>query len=259
MSEELRNGKVKKPGLFWLATEAVRAGFELGSFIPYRFISDSSDTIDLHPVLVIPGFLSSDVSTKPLRDYLEKLGYHTYGWGLGRNYGDEGDLEPLLDFTDELYSKYRMKISLIGWSLGGIFARQIAKANPHLIRQVITLSSPFNDVTEKTRVGWIHQLITNSKTKDAVAPEFLEDIPKPAPVPTTAIFSKQDGIVPWANCIELIESDIHQNIQVVGSHLGLGFNPFVMEIIKDRLQYREENWVKYKPKSALAKALLKIH
>ncbi len=249
---------VKKPGLFWLATEGLRAGLELGSFFPYKLFADDESEVDLHPVIALPGFLSSDASTKPMRDYLEKLGYHTFGWGLGRNFGNEADLDPLLDLADSLYSQYRMKISLIGWSLGGIFARQMAKANPHLIRQVITLSSPFNGVTEKTRVGWIHKLITNADAHDAVDPAFLADIPRPAPVPTTAIYTKQDGIVPWPNCMELEPSDIHQNIEVIGSHMGLGFNPLVMEIIKDRLQYRRENWVKYKPSTRFTKAFSKI-
>lgn len=250
--------KARKPRLFWLATETARAALELGTFFPYKLLSTTNMESDEHPVLAIPGFMTSDLSTKPMRKYLDELGYFSYGWGLGRNYGDEADLDRLLDLTDQIYQEHRMKISIIGWSLGGIFARQIAKARPHLVRQVITLSSPFQGVAEKTNAAWIHKLITNSRAEDTVDPTFYKDIPKAAPVPTTAIFTKQDGIVPWANCLEKKKSKIHQNIEVIGSHMGLGFNPLVLEIIKDRLLYREENWKKFQPKTRFTKTFLKL-
>jgi len=252
-SVNMKSGKndIKKPGVFWLATEAARALFEYGSFYPYKYFSRDSDKGDGHPVLTLPGFMSGDMSTKPLRELLQNLEYNTYGWGLGRNFGEESDLERLFDLSDKIYQEHRKQITIIGWSLGGIYARQIAKARPHLIRQVITLSSPFKGVNGKNHVAWIHKLITSGKIEDVIDPELLADIPKPAPVPTTAIYSKQDGIVPWEFCIENEENDIHQNIQVYGSHLGLGVNPTVIKIIVDRLKYNQSNWTKFTPQSAI--------
>ena len=213
--------KVNKPGGFWLATEFARAAFELSSFYTYRFLSGNETKGDGHPVLVLPGFMSTDRSTKHLRKLLKKLNYEVYGWGLGRNFGNETDINRLLELVDQIYHDHRKSISIIGWSLGGIFARQLAKARPHLVRQVITMGSPFTGITDNNHVTWIHKFITNGKGDKIIDPELLADIPKPAPVPTTAIYSKQDGIVPWQHCIEEEESEIHQNIQVYSSHIGL--------------------------------------
>ncbi len=250
--------KVQKPGMFWLATETARAAFEFSTFFPYKYFASSAVEADPHPVLVIPGFMTSDLSTAPMRKYLTELGYDAYGWGLGRNYGDEADMDILLDIADSLFQRHRKQISIIGWSLGGIFARQLAKVRPHLVRQVITMGTPFSGLTENNNVVWIHNLITNLRAEDALDPDFLADIPNPAPVPTTAIYTKQDGIVPWTYCLEKTESDIHQNVEVLGSHLGLGFNPVVIEVIKDRLLYNLENWQKYRPTGALARTFLKV-
>jgi alpha/beta superfamily hydrolase len=236
---------IDKPGKFWLITEFARAAMEYTSFIPYKHFMTKEYEGDSHPVIVLPGFMSGDVSTKPLRQLLEDIGYTPYGWGLGRNYGDEEDLELLLNRIDKIYHEHRKSISVIGWSLGGIYARQLAKSRPHLIRQVITLGSPFSGITDNNHAVWIHKLITSGKGEDIIDPELLADIPKPAPVPTTAIFSKQDGVVPWQYCIEEKETAIHQNIQVYGSHLGLGVNPTVIEIIIDRLKYEASNWRKF--------------
>ena len=252
-SEHMKEGKkeVKKPGAFWLATELVRAALEYGSFLPYKYLSSTSVEGDGHPVLVLPGFMSGDMSTRPLREYINSIGYTTYGWGLGRNYGEESDIDRLLDLTDTIYQNHRQKITIIGWSLGGIYARQIAKSRPHLIRQLMTLGSPFTGLTESNHAAWIHKIITSGKGEDIIDPELLADIPKPAPVPTTAIYSKQDGIVPWEYCLEKEETATHQNIQVYGSHLGLGVNPSVIKIIVDRLQYDQYNWQKFAPQGVL--------
>ncbi len=247
--------EVKKPSFLWFSTEIWRAALEYGLMVPYRYFHSQEVAGDGHPVLVIPGFMATDKSTQPLRDFMDELGYSSYGWGLGRNYGDEEHLDLLLHQVDELYQKHKQKVTLIGWSLGGIFVRQTAKTNPHLIRQVITLGSPFGSITDSNRASWLHKLITGGKGDDIIDPELLLDIPKPAPVPTTAIYSKQDGIVPWEYCMEE-ESDIHQNIQVIGSHLGFGVNPIVLNIIEDRLRYNVSDWVKYQAKSKFEERLI---
>jgi len=247
---------IKKPGMFWLVTEAARALLEYGTFFPYKHFTSSSSEGDGHPVLILPGFMSGDMSTRPLREFLKSLGYQTFGWGLGRNFGEESDIDRLLDLSDSIFQEHRKKITIIGWSLGGIYARQIAKSRPHLIRQVITLGSPFSGLSANNHVAWIHKAITSGRVEDVIDPELLADIPKPAPVPTTAIYSKQDGIVPWEYCIEQEESDIHQNIQVYGSHLGLGVNPTVVKIIVDRLKYSRHNWTKFSPQSGIEDMIL---
>lgn len=236
--------KIDKPSLFWFLTEGTRATIEYGFNVPFNLFNSHANSGDGHPVLVLPGFMASDFSTRPLRRFLDKCGYSSYGWELGRNYGSEQFLEDLIIKIEQLYLDHKQKISLIGWSLGGIYARQIAKERPHLVRQIITMGSPFKALHKPNNAKWIHKLITNGQGIDVVDPELIADIPLPAPVPTTAIYSKQDGIVPWNACIEQ-EDDMHQNIEVTGSHLGLGVNNTVWDIIANRLKYSKENWVHY--------------
>ena len=232
---------IDRPSLFWLLTEGGRAFAELGFFLPYQKFLAGKGYGDKHPVMVLPGFMASDVSTKPLRKFLTQAGYTAYGWDLGRNTAKVKFLDLLLNKLEGVYEEHGEKISLIGWSLGGVFARQLAKARPALIRQVITLGSPFKGLDQPNNVAWIYNLISNGKRASDIDPVLFENIPLPAPVPTTAIYTKEDGIVPWQLCLEE-EDEIHQNIQVRGSHFGLGVNPAVLEIIADRLLYTQDNW-----------------
>lgn len=237
---------VERPSLFWLLTETGRAVTELGFSIPYRKFFVPKNQGDGHPVLVLPGFMSTDTSTRPLRNFIDDLGYTAYGWDLGRNTAKIEFLHLLVDKLEAIYEEHQEPVSLIGWSLGGVFARQIAKEKPALIRQVVTLGSPFKGVHEPNNVAWIYDIISNGKRVKDNDPVLFENIPLPAPVPTTAVYTKEDGIVPWHLCLE-DEDEIHQNIQVRGSHFGLGVNLTVLEIIADRLLYNSENWSFFRP------------
>ena len=241
----------KRPSLFWLSTEVGRAMTEYSLSYPFRNFFSKKTTGDGHPVLVLPGFMASDRSTKVLRSFIERLGYEAVAWELGTNRGEVKTLELMTERLEELYEEYGCRISIIGWSLGGVIARQLAKAKPRMVRQVITLGSPFRDITAPNNASWIYNLISGGRRVVDIDPELLKDLPRPAPVPTTAIYSKEDGVVPWEICIEAKETHIHQNIQVRGSHVGMGFNASVLKIIEDRLQYAEENWVPFYPKNAL--------
>ncbi len=237
--------EIKKPSLFWLLTESGRAILEYGTFLPYNALKKESIESDRHPVMVLPGFMATDYSTAPLRKFINKLGYEAVGWGEGRNYARENYLGKLLNKLENQYLESGQEISLIGWSLGGIFARQLAKERPDLVRQVITLGSPFGGVSLPNNAVWIYRLLTKGKITNKADQALLDDIPKPAPVPTTAIYTKEDGVVPWEVCLEKVTDEWHQNIQVRGSHLGLGVNPAVMRIIEDRLKYGKENWTHF--------------
>ena len=238
---------ISKPSFFWLMTEASRALFEFSTFYPYKLLRGNESSGDGHSVLVLPGFMATDRSTSPLRKFLIKLGYDAHGWENGRNYGSEVYIDLLLEKVVELFEESGEKISIIGWSLGGVYARQIAKQRPDLIRQVITLGSPFRGIDMPNHAEWVYKFLTNGKSSKDIDPLVLQDIPNPAPVPTTAIYTKEDGVVPWQICMEKQESSIHQNVQVRGSHFGLGVNPSVLAIIMDRLQYCEENWQPFVP------------
>jgi triacylglycerol esterase/lipase EstA (alpha/beta hydrolase family) len=140
---------IPRPSLFHMFTEG-RSLVELSAFgaaLPFLNRAPSGDG---HPVMVLPGFLASDFSTKPIRSFLKGKGYETYGWGLGRNLGTDivgGEQvlsDRLINRVIELSVIHSAKVSLVGWSLGGILAREIARIIPDCVRQVITLGSPFN-------------------------------------------------------------------------------------------------------------------
>ena len=237
--------KIKRPSLLLYFTEGFRAIIENVISFPFRRKARLRPEADDHPVMVIPGFLTSDLSTVSLRKFLNQSGYQAFGWGLGWNRGGLENQDLILEQLDELYNRHQRKVSLIGWSLGGVYAREVAKQRPHLIRQVITMGSPFAGVTAPNNATWIYNLLNPDSRAEDLDPEWLAQLPEPAPVPSTALYSKKDGIVNWRVCMERVEDAVHQNIQVDSSHLGFGGNETVLKIIIDRLQYSEEDWQVY--------------
>ena len=242
----IENG-VNKPSKLLLYTDPARALIELASTRIFHSFKKYEKNGDGHPVLVIPGFLGSDYSTSLLREFIDDLGYKSYDWGLDRNLANFEDLEFLAMKIDNLFGKHHKKVTLIGWSLGGVYARQLAKQKKERVRQVITLGAPFNGVNEPNHARWLFENVKEWQGTAGVDEATIADLPIPAPVPTTAIYSKEDGVVPWEVCVEKEEDTTHQNIQVHGSHLGLAANPSVFYIIADRLQYQEENWQHFEP------------
>lgn len=237
-----------------LLTES-RSLFEFGTASMLMPLLLTAPRGDKHPVMVIPGFLATDFSTRPLRSFLKLKGYNTHGWGLKRNLGTHivgGERlvsDALINKVIELNVKYDQKVSLIGWSLGGILAREVARAIPSCVRSVISLGSPFNGNQGTAPVAArLFKLINgdvNSREPDA-----LQRIIAPPPVPNTAIFSRSDGIAFWKACIYDDEYLDHQseNIEVKGSHMGLGHNAQVLWIIADRLAQKEGQWSPFREK-----------
>lgn len=235
-----------------LSLEAIRGIYEYGLGwllnTPLQFISPQGDG---HPVLVIPGLGGSDGSTHYIRNFLEGLGYDAYSWGLGRNLGPRQGMEKMLaDLTTrvaEIAAETNgQQVSLIGWSLGGIYSREIAKQRPDLVRQVITLGTPFKYIGEGTNAAKVYEML--SKDTSHRNPEILKRLEERPPVPFTSIYSKTDGVVHWECSIEE-ESTTSQNIEVPGaSHLGLGHNPIAMYVIANRLTQQRDTWSPYKTK-----------
>jgi pimeloyl-ACP methyl ester carboxylesterase len=182
----------------------------------------------------VPGFLGSDLSTAFMRKFIADLGYPVYGWDLGRNLGDLADLTTLGKKIEEINQKHQQKVTLIGWSLGGVYVRELAKQNPQAVRQVITMGSPFKNLEAPNHARWIFDLLGK---KDQPDPMFLAQIPTPAPLKTVAIYTHQDGVVSWKTCMEEEDQD-HRNVKVWGSHCGLVFNPTVFEVIDKELSLK---------------------
>ena len=231
----------RPPSLLLTAIELQRALGELSTLPAALPLLRRVPRGDGHPVLVLPGFTASDLSTTPLRRYLTGLGYNVFAWELGRNWGLAGDLEErMYQRTEEIYEQTGEAISLVGWSLGGIYAREIARRLPHASRQVISLGSPFATAGVGSYAVHVYDSVTGERMTGRRA-TLKGTIAEPPPVPSTAIYTKTDGVAAWQTCME-IESATTDNIEVVGSHCGLGFNPLVLYAVADRLAQAAGEW-----------------
>lgn len=222
-----------------------RAIWEFGAYMAAKPMLNRLPKGDGHPVLVLPGLAATDTSTKPLRKFLAGRGYAPFGWDLGRNLGlRDGLLEGMLERLDDLFLKHEEKISIIGWSLGGIFARELAKLRPEKVRIIITLGSPHSGNPHATNAGRFYEYVAGHSVDN---PPIDTKLHKAPPVPTTSIYSKTDGVVPWQNCHQTqpvceIKAKQTENIRVAGSHCGLGVNPSVLYLIADRLAQNDGQW-----------------
>lgn len=220
-----------------------RAVTELSAFWMMRPWLSVTARGDGHPVLVLPGLLADDGSTHALRGFLNSHGYRAHGWKQGRNCGLRGSLEAdMLARIDELFERYQgRKVSLVGWSLGGLYARQLAKLAPDKVRCMISLGSPFAGSPKSTNAWRAYEMVSGSNVDD---PDMLDELVEAPPLPTTSIFSRTDGICAWQACLNE-DGPMSENIEVIGSHLGLGHNPAVVYAVADRLAQPEGAWRKF--------------
>ena len=223
-----------------LAGEAPRAAREFGSFVFSRRRLMRGLHGDGRPVLVLPGFIGGDGSTRALRRLLRELGYHVHAWRLGRNWGPtDRIIDGLGERVRGLLEQHGKPLTLIGHSLGGVYSREIARAAPDAVRQVITLGSPVRRPTgESTAVGPLFQALSPVHSDRAKSPD-PQRIMRPIPVPLTAIITKTDGVVPWRICLPELGPKV-EVIEVRGSHSGLIHNPAAVAVIVDRLG--RETW-----------------
>jgi len=217
----------------------IRALWEMSAFFTSYPLLRLAPRGDGHPVLVLPGLAASDTSTRPLRRYLMDQGYAAHGWNLGANHGPRpGAEERMQERLAELHARYGRKVSLIGWSLGGIFVREMARRAPDQVRSVITLGSPFAGAPKASNAWKLYERASKRSVEDWPDRERMKT---PPPVPSSAIFSRSDGIVAWQGCLER-EGPTSENVEVEGSHCGLGHNPTVLYAIADRLAQPEGAW-----------------
>lgn len=230
---------IAPPGKLRAVSDAPRAWLEAGA-IPFnwwwlRLLPKG----DGHPVMVIPGFAGSDTYNKPLRRFLRDQGYHAVGWKQGVNLGHSHlDLAQLSGRLEKLHGRKGRKVTLIGHSLGGIIAREAARRHPDKVRQVISLGSPIGKERDKaSTLNELYRLI-NSEPGELneqhwhVAP----------PVPTTAIYSRFDGVLDWRVCLQKDGHEQTENVEVYGSHNGLTVNAMSWVVIAERLSRAEGDW-----------------
>lgn len=223
---------VRAPGAALAGTDYARALWEGGALAwtwPALLRAPSGDG---RPVLVLPGLGTSDLTTVVLRRTLRRLGYRVHGWGLGTNIGPSEKILRGMPERLRAIAEQEGPVTLIGWSLGGIFARRLAREHPDLVRQVFTLGSPFRLVDHRqSNARLVYRVFGRWHAADLGLP--LEPDGVPLEVPSVAIYSRLDGIVPWQLCRDPAPSA--ENIEVLGSHLGLGTNLAVLWALADRL------------------------
>ena len=220
-----------------------RAISELGAFIGALPLLSLAPKGDGHPVLVLPGLVASDTSTRPLRSFLKSRGYAVSGWRQGRNLGlRDGVQHAMVDLVRELSDVNQRKISLVGWSLGGLYARQLAKMMPDRVRSVITLGSPFASGPKATNAWRVYEMASGRRAEEDH--RFGGSISDTPPVPTTAIFSRTDGICAWQGCMEQT-SATSESIEVESSHCGMGHHPAAVYAVADRLAQAEGEWTPF--------------
>lgn len=220
----------------------LRAIHEFGAFLGALPMLSLAPRGDGHPVIVLPGLVASDASTRPLRSFLRGRGYTVSGWKQGRNLGlRDGVQSSMVDLLNEMYETSGRKVSLVGWSLGGLYARQLAKMMPDRVRQVISLGSPFAGSPKSTNAWRVYELASGHSADESPDAAFGGDLAECPPVPTTAIYSRTDGICAWQGCVEQPGVKA-ESIEVESSHCGMGHHPAVVYAVADRLAQAEGEW-----------------
>jgi pimeloyl-ACP methyl ester carboxylesterase len=183
-------------------------------------------------VIDIPGWRAPEVSGLPVRRYLSWLGYDARGWGLGTNTGDPArDARLLLETVTELAAESGRSVSLVGWSLGGVIAREVARQRPDLVHRVITYGTPVVGGPSYTAVAGAY---THEARQHATRVTARLDADRPIRVPLTVIYSRRDGIVSWRACLDRVSPHV-EHVEVRSTHLGMGIDPDVWAVVAQRL------------------------
>ena len=210
---------------------------------------------DGHPVLLLPGFMADEVTLFALKFFLRSRGYDVQTWGFGRNVGFQSRHAQALEQKIRwLHHKSGRRVSLVGWSLGGVFALYGAHQAPECVRSVITLGSPVSVDPEGSKsppfVKALYRLIAHPMGPDAHtmqprAKKLRER--KELPVPMSCLYSLSDGVVPPQEATLDGDPALHENIRVLGSHTGLGVNPMALGIVAARLAQPDGQWQPFSP------------
>ncbi len=241
----LTTAPVERPSLALLGAEPFRAALEFAWHKLAATVATKSG--DGHPVVIFPGLGADGASVAPLREHCRSLGYEAFDWGRGFNTGPQGDLDDWLETlrseVSARVSKHGRPATLIGWSLGGLYARELGKLMAPQVRQVITIGTPFNADADHTHAGWLFRWLSGSSSTPG--PAWSERLRTPPPVRTTSIYSRSDGVVAWQTCRHVRPSGLVHEIEVECSHIGMGWNRSVLAAAADRLGQSSGRWRRY--------------
>jgi len=243
-------GWIAPPSALLLALEARAIASPVGLLAAAPFLASAPRGAP-QAVIVLPGLGATDRSTSGLRLYLRVLGYQAHGWNRGRNVRPAGaDLPAIASQVRAFSAATRTPVTLVGWSRGGLIAREAARIAPEAVRMVITLGSPFA-ATSATNVGALWRRLTGDAFPAQTRAQ-RNALAAPLPVPCTSIYSRADGVVAWKACLQA-ESPQSENVEVRGSHLGLGFNPAALWVVADRLAQPLGTWTPFRPDGPAAR------
>ncbi|KQW45344.1 MULTISPECIES: alpha/beta fold hydrolase [unclassified Roseateles] len=230
----------RRPALSLLASEPARATLEALQALGH-WRNAPEQVGDGHTVVLFPGLATDGRTLWPLRRHLERAGFRAMDWGQGLNTGPSGDAD---EWLDQLAGSVQQRIlparevSLVGWSLGGFYARELAKRWPDRVNHVITIGTPFNGSADDTNVGWLFRLL-NGKPPPNEA-ELRKRLAEPPPVPTTSLYSRRDGVVAWEACTHARRFRHVRDIEVQASHMGMGWAPEVLDQVSGLLAPRRD-------------------
>jgi alpha-beta hydrolase superfamily lysophospholipase len=189
-------------------------------------------------VLVLPGFAASDASTAVMRLVLRSLGHDARGWELGRNLGDVERLVPRVDALVARHAEETGRpVRLVGWSLGGVIAREVARDRPELVERIVTLGSPIRGGPKYTATAATFR--RRGVDLDAIEARIAARERKPIEVPVAVIYSRRDGIVSWRACIDETNPFVEHH-EVAATHTGLGFQADVLAVVARALVANRE-------------------
>lgn len=235
----------QRPSLVLFGTEPIRAAMELVRHVWSAPSSAASG--DGHPVVIFPGLGAGAASLTTLLKHCRRLGYDAMDWGQGVNSGPQGELDDwlhrLADRVANRIGHHTQPATFIGWSLGGLYARELGKLLAPRLQQVITIGTPFNADADYTNAGWLFRMLSGSSTD--ISPDLYTRLRRPPPVRTTSVYSRSDGVVAWQTCCHADRSRLVQDIEIDGSHLGMGWNPEVLRVVTDRLSQTRGPWRAY--------------
>ena len=239
------DGEITPPSALLLALEPRGIVFGVAGLLAAAPFLAFAPRGERHAVIVLPGFGATDRSTVAIRRYVGFLGYQAAGWNRGCNVRPAGaDIPAVVAQIRSLHDTTGTTVSLIGWSRGGIIAREAARIPSDVVRMVITLGSPFA-APEATNVAPVWRRITGEEFP-AQTQEQSRRLATPLPVPSTSIYTRSDGVVAWRACLE-IEGSRRENVEVRGVHTGLGFNAAALWVIADRLAQPQDVWEPFRP------------
>ncbi len=256
-----RHPHTGRPDPLYSALE-VRAFLELAILPCMLPILMTAPRGDGHPVLLLPGFMGSEATLIGLEVFLRNRGYAVETWGLGRNVGFHARHATALEQKiRHIHHKTGRKVSLVGWSLGGVFALYGAHQVPECVRSVVTLGSPVSaDASGSASpplVKAMYRLVAHpvGPAAHAMQPQARKlRERKILPLPLSCLYSLGDGVVPPQEATIDGDPALHENIRVPGSHVGLGFNAVVLWIVADRLSQAEGQWHPFEPSGPLGYA-----